>query len=324
MPEDIGRDPPANAAARGAADAVLMVRPARFGWNPETEASNAFQREVRGLAAGAGELARSECDALAGALGAAGVAVRVFEDRADPVCPDAVFPNNWLSLHADGTAVLYPMLAPNRRRERRRDILEALEREGRVLRRVVDLSAHEARGEYLEGTGSLVLDHASRVAYACRSPRTHPAPLVAFCAALGYRPCVFDATGGDGRPVYHTNVVLSVGPSLAVVAAECIADTDRGRVLAELERTGRERVVIDRAQAARFAANVLELRAADGASVLALSAAAAAAFDAPARAAIGRAIDRVVAVPVPTIETLGGGSVRCMLAEIFLPQGSPR
>ena len=321
MPVALGRIP-ATPVATSAAPAVLMVRPARFGWNPETQASNAFQRDAADLAPAAGARARVEFDAVADALRAAGVRVHVVEDRESPACPDAVFPNNWLSLHEDGTAVLYPMLAPNRRLERRHDVLDHLRDAGYELRRVIDLSPHEACGEFLEGTGSLVLDHAARIAYACRSPRTHAAPLDAFCAALGYAPCLFDAADAAGRPIYHTNVILSVGPSLVVVASDSIAAADRERVLASLARPERAVVTIDHGQVTQFAGNVLELQAADGARVLALSRAAAQALDATAAATLRSVIDRSFAVPIPTIETLGGGSVRCMLAENFLPRRS--
>jgi hypothetical protein len=234
-----------------------------------------------------------------------------------------VFPNNWVTFHPDGTVVLYPMLAPNRRLERRLDLLLALEREGPYqVRRVVDLTHHEQRGRYLEGTGSLVLDHVARVAYACLSPRTHLEPLQEFCAELGYEPCVFRALDAEGVPVYHTNVVLSVGRHVAVVAASSVADADRGRLLENLAAGGRHLESIDHTQVARFAGNALELRTATGESVLAMSAQAFAAFGPDARARLASGVDRIVAVPVPTIERLGGGSVRCMIAEVFLPQGA--
>jgi hypothetical protein len=298
-----------------------MVRPASFGWNPETQASNSYQRDDGAIAAHAASRARQEFDAVAGALREAGVEVHALDDRPDPVCPDAVFPNNWVSFHPDGTVVLYPMLARSRRLERRMDLLLQLEDAGGFeVRRLVDLTHHEHSGAFLEGTGSLVLDHAARIAYACLSPRTHEAPLRDFCAELGFEPCVFEATDSGGQPVYHTNVVLSVGGSVAVVGAENIAAADRERVLERLDRSGRECVQIDRAQVAGFAANVLELQGRDGSRVLAMSGCAARSFSATDMRRIRSAVDHVVAAPIPTIEALGGGSVRCMLAEIFLPR----
>jgi hypothetical protein len=303
-----------------AASAVLMVRPAGFGFNPETGGSNRFQRQEAALVADAPTLAQHEFEGLVAALRNAGVTVVVVEDEAVPRCPDAIFPNNWVSLHADGTVVLYPMLARSRRAERRYEHLYALERAtGRRVCRVVDLSHHELEGRYLEGTGSVVFDHPARVAYAALSPRTHREPLAELCAELGYRACVFRAADRDGVAIYHTNVMLAIGSGFAVVATEAIDRSQRDDVLRELRHEGRTVIEIDGRQMASFAGNVLELRAADGARVLAMSSAAAQAFGASLDA-LGRCVDRVVTAAIPTIETLGGGSVRCMLAEVFLPE----
>jgi len=303
-----------------AAGAVLMVRPASFGFNTETEESNRFQREDPEIAAAAQGLAQREFDDLVAALRDAGVAVVTVDDEVAPRCPDAIFPNNWVSLHADGTVVLYPMLARSRRAERRFEHLYALERAlGRSVRRVVDLTHHELQGRYLEGTGSVVFDHCARVAYAALSPRTHREPLGELCAELGYRARVFRAVDADGVAIYHTNVMLAIGSGFAVVAAGAIDPAQRADVLRELQQAGREVVEIDARQMASFAGNVLELRAADGARVLAMSATAAQAFGSGLDS-LRRHVDRVVTAKIPTIETLGGGSVRCMLAEVFLPQ----
>jgi hypothetical protein len=302
------------------AGAVMMIRPASFGWNAETQGSNRFQSRAAVPGRLAADLARAEFDAVAGALRDAGVVVHAFADRAEPVCPDAVFPNNWVSFHADGTAVLYPMLAPSRRLERRPELLQQLaDRNAFDLSRVVDLTHFEDTSEYLEGTGSLVLDRIGRVAYACLSPRTHRGPLEAFCARLGYEPFAFEATDAAGIPVYHTNVVLSLGSALAIVAIGNVVAADRGRLLARLSAGGRHVECIDTGQTANFAANALELRDAAAASVLAMSARAWASFSPDARARLANCVDRRVIVPIPTIEALGGGSVRCMLAEVFNP-----
>jgi len=302
------------------APAVLMVRPARFGWNPQTQASNRFQRSDESLAAAAAERARAEFDGLVESLDAAGVTTHMGVDRTEPACPDAVFPNNWVSLHADGTVVLYPMLAPNRRLERRPDLLTMLVGHGYRVQCLVDLTHYETRGQFLEGTGSVVFDHAQRVAFACLSPRTHPEPLRDLCAQLGYTACTFTATDAAGVPVYHTNVVLAIGTRCAIVAGDMIAGHERDRVMAMLAVGSRTVVPIDSSQVARFAGNVLELRATDGSSVLALSHRARDAFRAPQLALLQRSVDRIVSAPLETIETLGGGSVRCMLAEVFLPR----
>ncbi|MBX3702358.1 MAG: hypothetical protein KF822_01120 [Steroidobacteraceae bacterium] len=306
------------AAERQCADAVLMIRPARFGANPETAASNRFQQD--GAGAGAAQAARREFDGLVAKLRAAGVEVHVADDTPDPPKPDACFPNNWVSFHADGTAVLYPMMAPSRRAERRPELLERLRDSGFRLARTLDLSGWESRGEFLEGTGSLVLDRCHRVAYACRSPRTTPAALADFASRLGYRTIVFDARGPAGEPLYHTNVMMAVGEGFAVVCADAIADAaDRAAVLGELVAAGHEPVVIGAEAMHGFAGNLLALRARDGAQVIALSDAAWASLPPQARAALERH-GRIVAAPIPVIERHGGGSVRCMIAEVFLPR----
>ncbi|MDH3421240.1 MAG: arginine deiminase-related protein [Gammaproteobacteria bacterium] len=305
------------AVEQQAAKAVLMVRPAAFASNPETLASNAFQSAAVATEEMAAR-AQTEFDAVVAALTAAGVHVCTFDGRLEGDCPDEVFPNNWVSFHADGTVVLYPMLAPSRRRERRRQIIDALEREhGYVIARTVDLTAHEAHALFLEGTGSLVLDRISHVAYACRSPRTHEQVLNDFADRLGYTPVAFDALDDSGRPIYHTNVVMAVGTSFAVVCLEAIADpTDREAITHRLEDSGREIVAVELDQMHDFAANLLELEGRDG-RVMTLSACALSALDDSQIYRLERH-GKLLSVPIPTIETFGGGSLRCMLAEIHL------
>jgi hypothetical protein len=309
------------AALPQTAPRVLLVRPARFGWNPQTHASNRFQRDEPQLAGDAAARACAEFDALVEQLRAAGVDACVAHDRAEPACPDAVFPNNWVSMHGDGTVVLYPMLARNRRLERRLELIAsvAIARNLRVSR-LLDLTHHEARDHYLEGTGSVVFDHVGRIAYACLSPRTQREPLDELCEELGYAPCAFVACDAAGAAIYHTNVMLAIGTRFCVVAADAIDPRDRERVLTSLAASGRDLVQVDAAQMAGFAGNVLELRASDDRSVLAMSTSARNAFGPVALERLARSVDRVIAANIPTIETLGGGSVRCMLAEVFLPQ----
>lgn len=301
------------------APAVLLIRPHRFASNVETRASNRFQSSApqRPEVAAA---ARAELDALAAALTRAGIAVHVIEGRSDCDAPDEVFPNNWISTHPDGTVVLYPMMAESRRRERRRDIVDALrDRWGYRVRRIADLSTLERCGHFLEGTGSLVLDRLRHVAYACLSPRTTRAGLAAFAESLDYEVVAFDAADADGHAIYHTNVMLSVGTRFAVVCSGAIADRhDRVAVLERLESTGRDIVDISSSQMAAFAANLLEL-AGRGGPVIALSTSALGALDDSQRRTLERH-GELVAVDVSTIETAGGGSVRCMLAEVHLPQ----
>jgi len=298
-----------------------MVRPAAFGWNSQTAVSNLFQGPPPGCDLQSRAL--DEFDRLTDALFQAGVEVHALADRADPPCPDALFPNNWVSLHADGTAVLYPMLAPNRRLERRPELLaELAKRGGFRVERLVDLTHHEFHGRYLEGTGSVVFDHPSRAAYACLSPRSDAVVLRELCAEIDYEPVVFNATGPAGAPVYHTNVMLAIGRRFVVVCADAIPAGQRGGVLERLGAGGRQVESIDATQMARFAGNLLELRTRTGGSVLAVSGRGLESLAPAARERLAACVDRVVAVPVPTIEDTGGGSVRCMLAEVFLPRSA--
>lgn len=301
---------------------VLLVQPRAFGFNAETAGSNTLQQAPDVEALAVQDAALREFKGLQRALQGEGVQVIVAEDEITPVKPDAVFPNNWVSFHADGTVVLYPMLAPSRRAERRREFVDQVMAEsGGKLRRLLDLTAHERQGRYLEGTGSLVLDHVGRVAYACRSPRTDADLVEQWCAQLGYRAVLFEATDAAGVPYYHTNVMLSIGTDFAVLGAESVATADRERVRNELRASGRRVVEISREAIAGFAGNMLELATWDealgDARVLVMSAAARAALgDAQYRQLAG-AVDSVLVVPVPTIERVGGGSVRCMIAEVF-------
>ncbi len=297
------------------ASAVLMIRPAHFGANPETAASNFFQgSEIIDAAA---SRAQREFDALALRLAAAGVRVHQFAGQSGERLPDEVFTNNWLSLHADGTAVLYPLLAPNRRRERRPELLDALRTDGYLIERVVDLTPLERRGLFLEGTGSLVLDHGARVAYACLSPRTHADALAEFGRALGYEAVPFDAVDRAGRAVYHTNVLLAIGSRFAAVCSAAIAAPRREQVLERLAAGGREIVDLTFEQLHSFAGNMLEVRGRDGGAVIALSATAFGSLDAGQIERL-RAQGELVTANINTIESVGGGSVRCMLAEVPL------
>lgn len=315
---------PRTGTGRQCADAVLMVRPAAFAYNAQTAATNAFQRPPGPEDESARHDACGEFDALAAAVAGEGIRVCVLQDTPEPQKPDAVFPNNWISFHADGTVVLYPLQSESRRRERRRDAVEAVsERLGYRLSRLVDLTAHEAHGRYLEGTGSLVLDHRNRVAYACLSPRTDARVLAEWSGELGYRPVAFDAADRVGAPLYHTNVLMCIAEQAVVVALEAISPADRDRVLAQLSDGGREVIAIGHSQLERFAGNMLELASWDESlgecRVLVMSETARRALPEEAFARLSACTDEVLVAPVPTIERLGGGSVRCMLAEVFLP-----
>lgn len=299
------------------ADAVLMIRPAHFGENVETAASNFFQQTGH-ADADVAQRGQREFDTLGVALAAAGVQVHEFAGRSDDRLPDEVFPNNWVSLHADGTAVLYPMLTPNRRRERRPELLEALRARGFAIERVVDLTELELSGLILEGTGSVVFDHVARVGYACLSARTHAAALAELGRALRYEVVPFAAADRDGREIYHTNVLMAIGTGFAAVCSTAIAREQRAAIVERLTASGREIVDLTLNQMHAFAGNLLELRGRSGA-VIALSATALAALD-RSQAARLRTHGELVAVDIGTIERVGGGSVRCMLAEVALPK----
>jgi hypothetical protein len=303
------------------AGAVLMVRPARFAFNPQTAASNAFQSPsvTRAGDSTTEESALREFDGLAGKLVHAGVAVIAAEDTPSPVKPDAIFPNNWVSFHRDGTVVLYPMLAENRRWERREELIQQVTRDGGFrVTQTVDLSYRENQGKFLEGTGSLVLDRAHRVAYAALSPRTDLDVLGEFAQQLDYDLVTFDAVVAR-VPVYHTNVLMAVGSHFAVLCAETISDPGhRGAVTEKLRATGHEVLEISMSQMNRFAANILELLPPSGA-VIAMSTTAWNSFE-PAQRRVLEGFGGVVAADIPVIEGLGGGGVRCMLAEIHLPK----
>jgi hypothetical protein len=301
------------------AGTVLMVRPACFGFNPQTAASNAFQHPATLPDDAAQARVLTEFDALAEALNRAGVTVLVAGDTLEPPKPDAIFPNNWVSFHADGTVTLYPMLAPNRRLERRDEILERVVREGFRVSRTVDLTHREQEDKYLEGTGSVVLDRKHRIAYACVSPRTDLDVLGEFAQLLDYDLVAFDAQDGTGQPIYHTNVLMAIGSGFAVVCGEAIVrDSHRDAVFGRLQATGRELIDISVAQMAEFAGNVLELAPLKG-IVVALSARALRSLN-PVQRRVLESHAELLAVAIPTIERLGGGGVRCMLAEVHLPR----
>lgn len=304
-----------------APSAVILIRAEKFAPNPATAADNAFQAEVPAGTPEDEVAARAlrEMDALAQALREAGVTVHVFEDE-DHTRPDSVFPNNWLSTHAGGLVAVYPMYASNRRHERRADILEMLKSHYRV-QTIVDYSGLEPDGIFLEGTGAMVLDHVSRVAYTARSHRADPHVLERFCTDFGYEPMAFDAVDSDGVPVYHTNVIACIGTDVALVALEMIRDERRREQVRErLSVKGRTIVEITEEQVREFAGNAVELsgRTPEGRRrhVMAMSARARASLR-PDQVALIEESCEILAVDIPTIE-LAGGSVRCMIAGVHL------
>lgn len=299
------------------ANAVVMIRPFRFYPNPETASDNAFQRKVAAQDAGAvSKAAQTEFDQAVESLRGAGVTVHVIEDTPSPEKPDAVFPNNWFSTHHDGRVALYPMYSPARRNERRRDVIDELGKSYRISA-LVDYSSYEQRGLHLEGTGSLVLDYVNRIAYVSLSKRSDREVVARFCRDFSFEPMLFESVGDDGRPIYHTNVVMCVGSEFALVGLDLIADPgQREKVRRRLEASGRKVIELDRAQIANFAGNALELRN-DSEKLLVLSRRAAEALTREQRNEVERH-GRLVQLSLPTIE-LAGGSARCMIATIHLP-----
>jgi hypothetical protein len=293
--------------------AVIMVRPHHFYPNPETAADNAFQRSATADSVAA--QAHAEVTEAAARLEAAGVRVHLFDSH-DPATPDAVFPNNWFSTHAGGHMALYPMYAPNRRRERRDDIIEMLKARYRV-QDVIDYSGLEHDGMFLEGTGAMVLDHIGRIAYTAQSHRADPVALERFCTHFNFEPMAFAAADAQGRPCYHTNVMLCVGTDFALGGFHLIADLRRREAVhARLRESGRDVIELDARQSGEFAGNALELTGRGGQRLLALSERAAASLSTAQKAVIERSAT-LLPLRVPTIE-LAGGSVRCMLAGIHL------
>lgn len=302
---------------------VLMISPVGFAGNLQTQASNRFQsqsgsHEVAGVQA----QALLEFDGLVESLRAAGIQVQVINDTPEPHTPDSIFPNNWVSFHADGSVVLYPMMALNRRDERRMDVLEQFSAQGLKISQVIDLSHHEQTGKFLEGTGSMVLDRVNHIAYACVSPRTDLDVLGEFAQRLDYELVSFNAADASGVPVYHTNVLMCVGSRFAAVCAEVIAEQERAAVLHALRQSGHEVIELTAAQMHAFAGNMLELKTAGGELCVAMSQSAYDALTNDQRARLKYLGGSLIVAPIPTIEKEGGGSVRCMLAEIFLPPRS--
>ena len=299
---------------------ILMVRPARFGANPLTAASNAFQQSAEAAAEEAiATAAQQEFDAFVALLRSKGVNVQVADDTPDPHTPDAVFPNNWVSFHADGRVVLYPMMAENRRLERRPDVVQEVTRTWPHTR-VVDLSPLEAQGHFLEGTGSMVLDRTHRVAYACRSPRTTAEGFAAFCTAMGYEGLLFDAADAHGHAIYHANVMMAIGEQVAVICLDSLPrPAERQQVADRLQATGHTLVDISFEQMNSFAGNMLEVQGEGGKRFMVMSRRAFASLSPGQLAAIGTVAEPLV-IPLDVIETYGGGSVRCMMAEVFSPK----
>ena len=306
-------------------DTVLMIRPVKFGYNVETAANNHYQKPLASLSPEQiQQRARAEFDQMVDQLRAQSVRVIVVEDSAERDTPDSIFPNNWISFHEDGTVVTYPMWAPNRRLERREDIVETLQNEYDFeVTRKIDYSHFEQEEKYLEGTGSMVLDRQRRIAYACVSARTHLHLLEEFCAEFGFRPVVFVASQMTDRgfaEIYHTNVMMSIGENLAVFCGDAVKNKwEREQVLSVIRETGKQVILISEEQSNQFAGNMLQVKSSEGRPILAMSSRAYQSLG-EAQLQLIRTYTDILHSPLDTIEACGGGSARCMMAEIFLPK----
>ncbi len=299
-------------------DALMMVRPASFGFNQETAPSNAFQ-SFPSQEGPLSDVARKEFDQMVSILKEHDISITVFDDTNEIARPDAVFPNNWITFHHDGKVILYPMLAPNRRTERRSDFIVMLRNEYEISE-VIDLSGEEQHNSFLEGPGSMVFDHVNGIIYACRSPRTTVMLLNRVAGILGYKTIIFDAVDERSRRIYHTNVMMSVSERFAVICLDSVrSESDQDLVLDSFERTGHKVIAISFAQMNAFAGNMFSVRNRSGESFELMSQTA---FDSLLPGQINEISKYCEILPfnVENIERYGGGSVRCMVAGIFLPR----
>ncbi len=304
-------------------NSILMVRPVAFRMNEETAVNNFFQEKLQLKNAEINKKAQKEFDSFVEKLKAVGVNVVVVNDKKELNTPDSIFPNNWVSFHQDGTAVVYPMFAENRRRERRIDFFEELESKGFKINEVLDYTKAEEEGVFLEGTGSMILDRENQKAYCALSPRADEDLLIEFCEDMEFTPVIFSAyqdVDGKRKLIYHTNVMMCVADEFAVICLDCIDDKkERNNVKRHLKEDGKEIIVITETQVHEFAGNMLQLRGANDKKYIVMSTTA---HESLTRDQIRR-IEKhceILSSDISTIEISGGGSARCMIAEVFLPK----
>jgi len=293
-----------------------MIQPVNFGYNAETAVNNAFQ--VQNNEKNVQQKARQEFDEFVSVLQSNGVDVTVVEDTPLPHTPDSIFPNNWISFHTDGTIMLYPMYAVNRRAERKEHVLNKIN-EKFIITKQIDLTNYEEKNVFLEGTGSMVLDRENRIAYACLSPRTDEKVLADFCSRMNYTPVVFNATDGNGQAIYHTNVLMCVADRYVVICMESIPDPLQNNLVGEtIINSNKKLIPITLHQMNHFAGNMLQVETKDGEKLLVMSSQA---YESLTRDQLRElaGYNRIVHSPLTTIETNGGGSARCMMAEVHLP-----
>jgi hypothetical protein len=305
-------------------NSILMIRPVAFRMNEQTAVNNYYQKVLDNLLpATVNAKAQEEFDAFVKKLRAVGVNVIVVDDTLNPDTPDSIFPNNWISFHENGDVALYPMFAENRREERREDVLDLLEDNGFIINEIMDYTSAEEDSFYLEGTGSIVLDRENSKAYCALSPRADEELFIEFCEDFEYSPVIFEAfqtVNGERKLIYHTNVMMCVGETFAVICADCIDDKkERKMVLDSLRGDEKEVILITEAQVNTFAGNMLEVKGADDRRYLIMSNAAHQSLTKKQIAQLEEHVT-ILSSSLDTIEACGGGSARCMMAEIFLPR----
>ncbi|HSZ31789.1 MAG TPA: arginine deiminase-related protein [Puia sp.] len=294
---------------------VLMIRPMHFMYNAETAVNNSFQ--IKGEQANLTEKAVKEFDFLVSQLQKEGVDVTVVEDSPSPHTPDAIFPNNWISFHESGIFCLYPMFAPNRRKERKAEVLDIIKKKF-DYHKLIDLTEYESRSQFLEGTGSMVLDRENRLAYACLSPRTDISVLEEFCKKMNYKPIVFHATDEKGQAIYHTNVMMCVADQFVVICLDSITNSEEKKYITEtILASGKQIIEITSAQMNQFAGNMLQLENKNHEKIIVMSTAAWNSLDLKQKRSLTQK-NRIVHASLQNIESNGGGSARCMIAEIHM------
>ncbi|SEL97379.1 hypothetical protein SAMN04487910_3769 [Aquimarina amphilecti] len=302
---------------------IVMIRPVQFRMNEQTAVNNYYQNSAKSSAEDVNIKAQNEFDGFIDKLKSIGVNVVIIDDKEENDTPDSIFPNNWVSFHENGDIGLYPMFAVNRRRERRPEVLDIVENAGFEIKNVVDYTAAEEDDVFLEGTGSLVLDRVNRKAYCALSPRADEELLIEFCEDFEYTPVIFTAyqtVKGERLAIYHTNVMMGLGETFAVVCVDCIDDKkERKNLLNHLKKDGKEIISITEAQVNNFAGNMLQVIGADEKRYLVMSSAAYNSLNQDQISKIKKHCD-ILHSDLGTIEKLGGGSARCMMAEVFLPR----
>ncbi|MEX0313761.1 MAG: citrulline utilization hydrolase CtlX [Allomuricauda sp.] len=302
---------------------ILMVRPISFRMNEQTAVNNYFQEKIGIDQDKINTQAQKEFDDFVERLRDKGVNVLVVQDTKEPDTPDSIFPNNWISFHADGTVAVYPMFAENRRNERREDVFEILEQDGFRIDNVVDYTSAEEEGVFLEGTGSLLLDRVNKKAYCALSGRAEEELVIEFCEDFDYLPVIFTANQtveGQRLPIYHTNVMMALAENFAIICLDTIDDKkERKNVVEHLKADGKEIINITEEQMYHFAGNMLQVVGADDQRYMVMSSAAYNSLDKARREAIEKHCP-IIHSSLSTIETCGGGSARCMMAEVFLPK----